>query len=145
MPSNAGSVGVDYAFGYYDGNTSSLVDLGDVQSVKISALKHDIANRRYNGVPRFDFIPDGYKITFSITRTTAALENLAVLRESNFNQGIGSATGYLSETVTNTDGSINRYQYTGFVWFLIDHGDISREKVVTIAGEGMASQKVQIS
>ena len=145
MPSNAGSVGVDYSFGYYDSNTNSLVDLGDIQSVKNTALKHDIANRPYNRPPRFDFIPDGYKVAFSITRTVATLENLAVTREANFNQGVGSAPGYLSESITNTDGTVTRYQYTGFVWFLTDHGDISREKTVTLAGEGMASQKVQVS
>lgn len=145
MPTNAGLVGVDFSFGYYDQNTGALVDLGDVQSVKIVAQKHDIANRPYNGVPKFDFVPDGYKINFSITRTVSALEDLAVQREANFNAGAGNSAGYLSETITNTDGSVSRYQYTGFVFFLTDHGDISREKTVTIAGEGMASAKRSIA
>ena len=45
----------------------------------------------------------------------------------------------------NPDGSISRYQYTGFVVFLTDHGSISREKTVTLKLEGMASDKIQIA
>jgi hypothetical protein len=145
MPTNAGNVGVDYSFSYYDGTSNRLVDLGDIQNVKISASSHSISNRPYNAPPRFDFIPDGYSIAFTITRTSQALENLAVLREANFNAGIGSSAGYLNETITNVDMTISRFQYQGFVFFLGDHGDVSREKVVTMTGHGMASQKIQIA
>lgn len=145
MTGNAGNTGKDYSFGYYDGNTGALVDLGDVQSVKASAQKHDVKNMPYNGAPKYDFIPDGHKITFTITRTVSTLEDLAVVRETNFNNGLPNKAGYLNETVTNTDGSVSRYQYTGFVFFLTDHGDVSRDKLVTVTGEGMASAKVQLS
>ena len=145
MPTNAGNVGVDYSFGYYDQNTASLVNLGDVQDVKITAQKHDIKNAPYNAPPKYDYVPDGYKVTFTITRTGSALEDLAVTREANFNQGKGNKAGYLSESINNTDGTVSRYQYTGFVFFLTDHGNISREKTVMIAGEGWASQKNKIA
>ena len=145
MPTNAGVAGVDYAFGFYDANTGALVDLGDVQNVKITAKKHDVVNRPYNRPPSFDYIPDGYQIEFTITRTVSTLEDLAVTREANFNAGKGNKAGYLSESINNTDGSVSRYQYTGFVFFLTDHGEVSREKIVTIKGEGMASQKNKIS
>jgi hypothetical protein len=145
MPSNAGSVGVDYNFSLYNGNTGFLQDLGDVQSVRVTQQKHDISNRPYNRPPRFDFIPDGYRVAFSITRTVSALEDLAVQNEANFNAGLGNKAGYLNETITNTDGTVSRYQYQGFVFFLTDHGDVSREKTVTVTGEGMASQKIRIA
>lgn len=145
MPTNAGNVGKDYSFGYYDGTTGSVVDLGDVQNVKIIAQKHDLKNMPYNGAPKFDYVPDGHKITFSITRTVSTLEDLAVARETAFNNGLRSQPGYLSETVNNTDGSTSRYQYTSFVFFLTDHGEVSRDKLVTIAAEGWASTKVQIA
>jgi len=53
--------------------------------------------------------------------------------------------GYLNESIINPDGSVSRYQYTNFVVFLTDHGQISRDKVVTLKLEGMASDKVAIS
>jgi hypothetical protein len=139
------NVGIDYSITYYDANSGGLINLGDVQSVKINAGKHDISTRPYNGPPRFGFIPDGYKIDFSITRSGSQLEDLAVLNETNFNAGQVQSPGVLNETVTNPDGSVSRYQYTGFVVFLTDHGDVSREKVVTLTLEGMASSKVKIA
>lgn len=145
MATNAGNTGKDYSFGFYDGNTGAIVDLGDVQSVKVQAQKHDLKNMPYNGPPKYDYVPDGYKLSFTITRTVSALEDLMVTREANFNAGLPSLPGYLSETVNNTDGSVSRYQYTGFVFFLTDHGDVSRDKTVTVTCEGMASTKVQIS
>lgn len=145
MPVNGMNVGVDYTIAYYDTNSGGLIELGDVQDVKITALKHDIKSAPFNQVPRFGFIPDGYKIDFTITRNSSLLEDLMVTFSQNFNAGNVSGAGYLNETVNNADGSVSRYQYTGFVVFLTSHGDISREKVVTLTLEGMASDKVKIA
>lgn len=139
------NVGVDYSITYYDSTTGGLINLGDVQSVKISAMKHDISSKPYNQVPRFGYVPDGFKIDFTITRTGSVLEDLMVRLSDNFNQGNVQGVGYLNETINNPDGSVSRYQYTNFVVFLTDHGDISREKVVSIHLEGMASDKVKIA
>jgi hypothetical protein len=54
-------------------------------------------------------------------------------------------SGYLNETVNNADGSVSRYQYTGFVFWVGDIGDVSRDQNVKMSAEGMASQKVQIA
>lgn len=145
MPVNAMSVGVDYTITYYDGTSGALINIGDVQDVKIAAMKHDIKSSPYNQVPRFGYIPDGYKIDFSITRTSSTLEDLMVTLAANFNAGTVQGTGYLNETINNPDGSISRYQYTNFVVFLTSHGDVSRDKVVTLVLEGMASDKVKIA
>lgn len=139
------NVGVDYTITYYDSTSGALINLGDIQDVKITAMKHDIASKPYNQVPRFGYVPDGFKIDFQITRNGSTLEDLMVTFGQNFNQGNVQGAGYLNETINNPDGSISRYQYTGFVVFLTSHGDISREKVVTLTLEGMASDKVKIA
>jgi hypothetical protein len=139
------NVGVDYSISYFDANSGSLIDLGDVQNVVITKQKHDIASRPFNAVPRFGYIPDGYKISFTITRAVSTLEDLQITVDQNFNAGAVQAPGYLNETVNNADGSVSRYQYTNFVFVLTDHGDISREKVVTLKAEGMASDKVPLA
>lgn len=139
------NVGVDYSITYYDSLSGGLISLGDVQSVKITAQKHDIASRPYNQVPRFGFIPDGFKIDFVITRSGSILEDMMVTLSKNFNAGAVQSPGYLNETINNADGSVSRYQYTNFIVFLTDHGDISREKIVSIHLEGMASDKVKIA
>lgn len=139
------NTGTDYSISYYDGASQTLVNLGDVQNVKITAMKHDIKSMPYNAPPRYAYINDGYKVDFTITRTGSSLEDFAVLNETNFNSGTVQSPGVLNQTTTNPDGSISRYQYTSFVIFLTDHGDISRDKVVTLTMEGMASTKIPIT
>lgn len=145
MPINKMTVGKDYSISFYDGQSGVLIDLGDVQNVQITALKHDIKSMPYNDVPRFGYIPDGYKIDFTITRTGAQLEDFFVAAAAAFDNGQVQQPGFLNESILNSDGSTSRYQYTGFVTFLVDHGNISREKTVTLKLEGMASKKVAIA
>jgi hypothetical protein len=145
MPVNGMNIGVDYSLSFFDGNSGALVDLGDVQDVKIAALKHDIKTMPYNQAPRYGYVPDGYKIDFSITRSGNTLEDFMVRAEANFNAGRVQKPGFLNESITNPDGTVSRYQYTNFVIFLENHGNISRDKVVTLSLTGMASGKVQIA
>lgn len=145
MPVNGMNTGVDYTLSFYDGASGQLVTLGDVQNVKIVALKHDIGSRPYNNVPRYGYVPDGFKIDFTITRTGPEIEDFMVTSSQNFNAGNVLSPGFLNETITNPDGTISAYQYTNFVIFLTDHGNISRESVVTLALEGMASDKVPLA
>ncbi len=145
MSVNGITVGRDYSLAFYDQNTGVIVDLGDVQNVKIGAQKHDIKSMPYNDVPKFGYIPDGYKISFTITRTSSKLEDFQLAASQRFNAGSAIKSGFLNETVTNPDGTVSRYQYTGFVFFVTDLGEISREQVVKMQAEGMASDKKQIA
>jgi hypothetical protein len=145
MAVNNMAVGRDYSFVFYDTNSGAVLDLGDVQSVRISAVKHDIKSQPYNGPPRFGYIPDGYRFAFTITRVGPDLENFQLAQTAAFEAGTHVTSGYMNETVRNPDGSVSRYQYTGFVFWTGDIGDISRDTNVKMSAEGMASQKVQIA
>ncbi len=145
MPTNNMNTGVDYTFGYYDANTSTIIDLGDVQNVKIKRNKHDLKSTPYNAPPRFGFVEDGFHITFTITRTGAALEEFSLNQAIAFDAGNVVQAGYLSQSVSNPDGSISRYQFTNFVFFMDDPGDVQRDKQVTMTCEGAASKKVKIA
>jgi len=139
------NVGVDYSIMFYDGTSGPLVAINDIQDVQITALNHQLKNSPYNTVPIHGYVPDGYRVEFSIVRTGSVLEDYMVAFSKNFNNGVVQNPGYLNESIINPDGSVSRYQYTNFVVFLTDHGQISRDKVVTLKLEGMASDKVAIS
>jgi hypothetical protein len=145
MSANGLNVGVDFSFFWYDNNTGTIVDFGDVQSVNISGQKHDIASRPYNQVPTFAFIPDGYKGTFEVVRVDSSLEDLQIQINQSFNAGSQIKSGYLNEVVNNPDGSVSTYQYVKSVFYVTKVVDVSREKVVTMSIEMMASDKVKIS
>lgn len=145
MPINGMNVGGDYSITYYDGTLGTLIDLGDVQDVKISAAKHDIKSMPYNNDPRFGYVADGFKIDFTITRTGSVLEDLMITINSNQKNGVVQQPGYLNRSVINPDGTTSRYQYTGFVIFLTDPGNIDRDKVSTMKLEGMAGNFQKIA
>lgn len=145
MPVNGMNVGKDYSFGLYDANTGEVIDFGDIQNVKITAIYHDIKSAPYNDVPKYGHIPDGYKGSMTITRTRAALEELQLKLNEKFNNGEVMKPGYLNETVVNTDGSVSRFQYTGVDFKIEEIADVSREKIVPQTMTFMASNKVQIA
>src|SRR5271170_2703723 len=101
MPVNAMNVGVDYSFQFFSGQTGALVNLTDVQDVVITANKHDIKTMPYNNVPRFGYVPDGFKIEFTITRSLSILEDLMVTYSQAFNTGAVIQPGFLNETINN--------------------------------------------
>lgn len=145
MSVNGMSVGRDYQFGLYDGNSGRIVDLGIVEDVKITAQKHDIKGQPYNADPVFGYIPDGYKIAFQLVRNGPTLENIGLDMANAFRAGQAIKAGFFNETIAEADGTFSRYQYTGFVFYLAEVADVSREKVVKQTVEAMASGKVRIS
>lgn len=145
MSINGMTTGRDYTFGLFDPSSGQMIDLGIVEDVKISAQKHDIKGQPYNADPQFGYIPDGYKISFTLVRTGSKLENLALQNATTFRTGGALKPGYFQESVTNTDGTVSRYQYNGFVWWLSEVADVSREKVIKQTVEAMASYKVAIA
>jgi hypothetical protein len=147
MPANGLNVGVDFQFGLYDSNTQVTLPLGDVQSIRETAQKHDISSRPYNAVPKFAYIPDGYSGTMTIVRTGSQMEKLQILLANNFNNGVAILSGYLNKIVTDPTPSnpVSKFQYTGVVFFMSDIGDVSREKTVTQTLVWMASDKQQLA
>jgi hypothetical protein len=145
MPVNTQSVGIDYTLTFYDTVSGAAIDLNDVQSVKITAAKHEIVSRPYNSVPKFGFIPDGYRFAFAIVRTDENLEAYQLAQENLFYSGAPSKAGYMNETIQEADGSVSRYQYTGFVMWVDEIGDFTRESNVKMQCVGYASKKVQIA
>lgn len=145
MPVNGMNVGVDYTFMYYDGSSGQLINFGDVQNVVITELKHDIKNMPYNDDPSYGYVPDGFRIEFTVTRTSSAIEDYQVNLDTMFRNAQVQSPGYLNETITDPDGSVHRYQYQKMVVFVTDQGNVSRDKAVTLKVEGYASRKVQIA
>lgn len=145
MPINNMVVGRDFSLAYFDVRTNRMIDLGDVQAINIQAMKHDIKSTPYNDVPKYGYIPDGYKFSFSFIKTTVALEDFALDYQVAFESGQNCPSGILNEQVTYSDGSTRSFQYPGFVFYLTDVADISREKAVPSKGEGMASTKKRVA
>lgn len=144
MSINNMTVGKDYTIVLFDRNTNAIIELDDVQNFSITARKNDINSSPYNAVPRFGYIPDGYEMKFELVRINSALENYQLDAAARFNSGEHQLAGFLNETVTDADGSIHKYQYINFVFWLGDLGEVTRDKTVSMRAEGMASDKIRL-
>ena len=145
MPSNGLNVGTDFSFGLFDANTSKTLHLGDIQAIKETAQKHDLNSRVYNAPPKYAYAPDGYSGSFDIVRTGSDMEKLQILLSNNFNSGVPILSGFINKIVTNGDGSVSKFQYTGVVFFMTDVGDTSREKTIKQTIVWMAGDKQQLA
>lgn len=145
MPSNAGTIGGDYSIQFYDGVTGLLQDLGDVQNFKMTPLHTQLKNMPFNNDPIYDYMPDGHKISFTITRTDSRWDDFQATREANVRNGKRNVSGVLNKSVVNADGSTSRYQIQNFVFQVTDLGDVSREKLTQVACEAMGSRMIKIS
>lgn len=145
MPINGLSVGRDFTFGFYDQNTGNLLQMGDIQSLKVTQQVANIKSMPYDGPPKYGHVPDGWKGTFTIVRTGSQLEDLQLALNAAFENGTPIKAGYISETVNNPDGTVSRYQYTGVDFHMTDVGDVARDKTVVQTVEFMASTKVQLA
>jgi hypothetical protein len=145
VPSNAGTIGVDYSIQFYDGLTGQLQDLGDVQSFDMTPMAHELKNMPYNGAPIYDYMDDGHKCSFTITMTDSRWDDFQAQREANTLAGKKNTSGVLNKSIIQPDGTTKRYQYTNFVFRVTHSGDVSREKLVSVRCEGMASSMVPIA
>ena|SRR5215469_10513617 len=144
MPAAGMSLGVDYNFGLYDANTGAVVNLGDIQQIMEHRRKHDIDSKPYNGQPKFANISDGYEGTFRCVRTGPAMQNLQIFLDAKLNSGAPMLPGYINETIFENNGTLSKYQYVSVDFALVDAGDVSREKNVTITIHWRAADKVRL-
>jgi hypothetical protein len=145
MPVNGMNIGTDYSVSYFDSNNGQLIEFGDIQQVKITAMKADISSHTYNGPSRYGYIYKGYKIEFTVTRTLESIEDFFMDIEASQFTGAVQSPGTFQEVVNNSDGTQSSYQYNNFVVFMTDHGNIEQDKIVTLKIEGMASQKIPLN
>jgi hypothetical protein len=83
-----------------------------------------------NGVPIEFNTPSGWRGRFMVDRATSALDDLIAAIEAAFwNAGtIGSGTIY--QYVTETDGSLSTYEFSGVSLTLTDAGTFQQESIV---------------
>jgi hypothetical protein len=98
----------------------------------------------YNGLPRYGYLPDGYKGNFSIKRVGSQLDLLQIQLIQLFNRGGLVNAGYINKQTVNTDGSITRFQYIRAVFWMDSVSSGSRDKEISQSVEWMASDCVVI-
>ena len=105
----------------------------------------DLKSKPLTGIPIHGYIPDGWKLSFKVDRQDPNIDNYFASLEATYFAGGNITGGTVYETITEADGSITQWRYTGVVLKFDKAGDFSGDKKVEQNFSGMASTKVKVS
>lgn len=87
---------------------------------------------------------DGWSGSFELERQGPTLDDHFVTKEANYYQGIDNGTVTITETITEPDGSVSQYRFTGVVLKFADAGSWSTDASVKQSVSFMAERKVKV-
>src|SRR5271163_3909762 len=142
MPVNNFTVGKDVSLVVQTPTGALTVALTDFSADPVYA---DLKSKPLSGVPIFGYIPDGWKLSFKLDRQDSTVDSYFAALEAAYYNGTNRLSGPVYKTITETNGSLTQWRYTGVVLKLDKPGDFSGDKKVEQSFSGMASRKVQVS
>ncbi|MGR3717173.1 MAG: hypothetical protein ACU0B1_10540 [Thermohalobaculum sp.] len=98
--------------------SSGRLDLSFVTGFECRQLTHSIRLDRLDGVPMGAELPRGWEGSFELERGNSAVDDFIAQLESGFYSGGSMPTGTVYQYVTETDGSMSTYQFSGVVFRL---------------------------
>ena len=143
MPMNNFSVGKDVTLTVVTSyGTLKFAGLTDFTA---DPMTTDLKSKGIDGTPRFGFIPDGWKGSFKLDRVDPTVDNYWAQVEADYFAGKNIQAGTISETITEADGSVTQWQYTGVILRLEKGGDWGGDRKVeqTVTFEAARKTKVQ--
>jgi hypothetical protein len=142
MPVNSFSVGKDVSLTIVTSQGTTVFN--GLTAFTADPMTTDLKSKAIDGTPRFGFIPDGWKGSFAIDRLDPSVDNYWAKVESDYYAGVDIQPGTISEIITEADGSITEWKYTGVILRLEKAGDWGGDKKVeqTITFEAAFKRKV---
>jgi len=98
-----------------------------------------------DGVTRYGVFPDGWKGTIAVDRMGPALDQFWAQIEADFYAGNNIATGTITETIKEPDGSISQYRYLGVMFDFKDAGSRVANQLVKQKLDFMAARRVRVA
>ena len=143
MPVNNMSIGKDV--GVVINTTTGVLNIpaAAITSFSSQPVTENESRIGFDGVSRYLVVPTGWKGSFDVDRMSSAVEDWWASYESAYFAGQTTQPGTITETITNPDGSITQYRYTGVMFDLQDLGTREPTKVIKQKLSFMASRRVK--
>lgn len=143
MPVNNMSIGKDV--GVVINTTTGVLNIpaAAITSFSSQPVTEQESRIGFDGVSRYLVVPTGWKGSFDVDRMSSAVEDWWASYESAYFAGQTTQPGTITETITNPDGSITQYRYTGVMFDLQDLGTREPTKVIKQKLSFMASRRVK--
>lgn len=143
MPINGISVGRDVVLNFSN-NAGTIV----TNRIKMFSSKQKTSNREtasLDGINRHINIPMGWEGSFEMERTSSAIDDYFANLENTYYSGQNLPTITITETITESDGSTNQYQYIGVVMTLDTAGEWKADDYVTQKVSFSAQQRNKLA
>ena len=134
MPAAGRSVGRDQTIVLVDPNYNGGLPLSFpvVSATDLRQLAKRLQWIALDGTNSYAEIPQGWEGSVTVDRANGAVMNYFVQTEANYYAGSSTSQVYLSQTITNADGSVSQYRYIGGTMKLSDAGKFAGDEKVTL-------------
>lgn len=96
-----------------------------------------------DGITRHLRFPDGWSGSMEIDRRDSTVDDYFAQLESNYYAGLNEDGGTITETITEADGSVSQYRYTGVLLSLDDAGSKGGDDNVKMKVSFVASRRIK--
>jgi hypothetical protein len=142
MPMNGFNVGRDVTLNIvgFDGSVKSFSLITnfdrrqDTNHIQVKGL---------DGVVRHLEIPDGWQGTFDVEKQDDAIDAYFATLEQAYYDGQNIAAATITETITNVNGSISQYSYTGVMLKYDDAGGVKGDDTIKPKISWCASRRLK--
>ena len=124
--------------------TGKLVTFGAITGFSAESQTKQITSEPLNGPPQFAETFNGWKGQVDLDRTSPAVDIFFQALEDNYWNGVNTLQGVITETITEKDGSLTQWKYTGVAFKYGDAGKWKAQEKVAIRIEWMASRRQRV-
>lgn len=143
MPLNGFSVGRDIRVDIV--TPTGPLTLTEITDFHASPNTHEENVLGIDGVVRPLVFPQGWKGRFMTKRTDSTLDDFWALFEANYYAGGPQLSSSISETITEPDGSVSQYLFSGVLFKLDNAGEWKGDSSVAQELSFMAQTRIKLA
>jgi hypothetical protein len=143
MPMNGFTVGRDVSLSIVTSAGPLRLSLLTGFNAKPSVTENRV--KGLDGITRFLRFPDGWSGSFMIERQDSTVDDYFAKLESNYYAGINEQPCTITETITEPNGSVTQYRYTGVLLKLDDAGNYQGDATVKQSLSFVAARKLKLA
>jgi hypothetical protein len=145
MAFNNFTVGRDVSVVLFDNTTRAILNVSEVTDFDCKQDTNDIKVKPITGEPVFLKLPDGWSGSLGIERRSPVLDNYIAGLEAAYYSGTNIIGASITETITEPDGTISQYRFTGVAFKMSDGGKFSGDTTVKMKLDFSASRRLKVA
>lgn len=143
MPANEFNIGKDVKLDVVDPRRG-LLRFSIVTGWEAAAQYDDLNSKGLDGKPRFDAIPNGWRLTLGLDRADPEVDNFFAEREELYFSGSIVPKVTITETITERRGGVSQFRYTDISLRLEGGGTWRGNAITTQSVVGMAARRIKV-